>query len=180
MSRGWRLEYTGVAPVRKSDKRRIEELIASKLSLVEACIESGERLKVFDLDGRYRLKVDFIWRLGRHHVALYDRDGNWVATVVLEGKLCLTPSDVREALKQLNLDEKSIWAVNMPNSLSVLQFLGDLEKDTDEDARSLRKLLEDMVETGVISLNDGLLDAARKVAEFNKWIRRLDEAARYK
>ena len=123
-----------------------------------------------------QISLESVWlpNLKKHHIAIRDlkRDEDWVATIVLEDQPTMTVEEVKSTLRKLGFNEYSLYALGVTNKKTVSELMAELSRslrsrNRDELLKKMDlanlKFLEGFLEQGIIKLNDGLLDAFRKI-----------------
>jgi len=111
--------------------------------------------------------------MGKHHLGVrdFEKDDRWVASLVFDDYPTLTVLEVQSSLRGMGLNQYSIGFLGMTNENTVGEYLVELEEEMDAGRTerqkkvdfALAKLLEGHLKEGVIWLNDGLLDALKKI-----------------
>ena len=170
----WRVEYTNHPWLKKKRRKILERSLAEGIEVVERRLRRGEGYGLVLGDSCFW--VDSMWlpELKKHHLAVRDLKGDnrWVATIVSAEDLTMTLEQVKSILRSKGLSKYSIDCLALTNEKTVDEKLAELEEnlaEADRDEldekvdRAAAAFLEEWLETGVIRLNDGMLDAMRKI-----------------
>jgi hypothetical protein len=169
----WRIEYTDHPWVKKKRKKILESVLRDVIEDVVVLLEIREDMCYHIEDLGFLITSVWLSDVGKHHLGVRDseKDDRWVASLVFDDYPTLTVDEVRSILRGMGLHEYSIGLLGTTNETTVGEHLVELEEEmdagkTDREKRiasSLAKLLEMYLNEGAIALNDGLLDAMRKI-----------------
>jgi len=173
LKRAWRVEYTNHPRLTKKQRKFLERDISEAINSIMQRLKIREDYALhLSKSGLY---VDLIWlpALKKHHLGMRGFETLcWVASIVFDGHPTLTVEEAKSILRSLGLNERNIDGLGMTNEKTVGEHLADCDEATDKageewwpglfDYRGV-ELLEAELEKGVISSNDGLLDALRKI-----------------
>ena len=146
------------------------EAIDAIKSLLEIEEDSGLML------GDTGFYVESIWlpNVQKYHVAVRDLEKGygWVASIVFDGCLAMSVEEVKRTLRSLGVSEYSLCSLGVTNEVTVGELLAGLKENVVKAGSEewIKKVdvvtasfLEECLEKGVLRLNDGLLNAVRKI-----------------
>jgi len=173
----WRIEYTNHPWLRKKRKKILEKAVAEAIGDIRnrlKMVGEGEWLERILGDTDFIVELEYLRSSKKYHIAIRDlkRDEEWVATIVHEDQPTMTVEEVKGTLRKLGFSEYSLYALGVTNEKTVGELMAELEEKMRSQNRDelLKKIalanlnfLEGFLEQGIIKLNDGLLDAFRKI-----------------
>ena len=173
----WRIEYTNHPWLKKKRKKILEKAVAEAIGDIKnrlKMVSEDEWLERILGDTDFIVELEYLRSSKKHHIAIRDlkRDEDWVATIVLEDQPTMTVEEVKGTLRKLGFNEYSLYALGVTNEKTVSELMAELEEkmrshNRDELLKKIDlanlKFLEGFLEQGIIKLNDGLLDAFRKI-----------------
>ena len=169
----WRIEYTNYPWVKKKRRKILERILRDATEDMEVLLGTKEDMGFYLGDSGFWIESIWLSDVGKHHVGVrdFEKDDRWVASLVFDDYPTLTVDEVQGILRGMGLNEYSIGFLGMTNEKTVGEFLVELEEGMDAGRTerekkvdfALASLLEGYLEEGVIGLNDGLLDALRKI-----------------
>ena len=170
----WRIEYTNHPFIKKKRRKMLERAVAEAIDDIKRLLET-EGNGGFML-GETDFSVESTWLpdLKKHHIAVHDlKNGDeWVASIVFEAHPTMTVEEVKGTLRKLGFSEYSLYALGVTNEKTVGELMAELKEKMRSQNRDelLKKIalanlksLEGFLEQGIIKLNDGLLEAFRKI-----------------
>ena len=152
----------------------MEKAVAEAVDKVENLLEVEEDDGLVLGDTGFSVESTWLPELKKHHVAVRDleKGDGWVASIVFVGRSAMSVEEVKSVLRSLGLSEYSLSGLGVTNKKTVGERLAELEENiakTDREEllkkidRATAAVLEGWLEGGIIRLNDGLLDAVRKI-----------------
>ena len=169
----WRIEYTNHPWVKKKRKKILESMLRGVMEDVEVLLGTREDMGFYLGESGFWIASIWLSDVGKHHLGVrdFEKDNRWVASLVFDDYPTLTVDEVQGILRGMGLNEYSIGLLGTTNENTVGEYLVELEEGMDAGrterekkvAFALAKLLAAYLKEGVIGLNDGLLDAMRKI-----------------
>ena len=169
----WRIEYTKYPWVKKKQKKILERILRDATEDVEVLVGTREDMGFHLGDSGFWIESIWLSDVRKHHLGVrdFEKDNRWVASLVFDDHPTLTVDEVQGILRGMSLNEYSIGLLGTTNEKTVGEYLVELEEGMDAGRTerekkvdfSLAKLLETYLKDGVIGLNDGLLDAMKKI-----------------
>lgn len=170
----WRIEYTNHPFVEKKRRKILEKALAKAVGDIENLLKVGGDSGLMLGDTGFSVESTWLPDVKKHHIAVHDlkKADDWVASIVFNGRQTMTVEEVKNVLRSLGLNEYSIYGLGVTNEKTVGQLLAELEEnlakaDREELAKKVDLInatfLEGFLEKAIIRLNDGMLDALRKI-----------------
>jgi len=170
----WLVEYTDHPFLEKKRKKLLEEALASSARDVESLLGAEENSGLVLGDTGFNVESAWLPDFGKHHLGVRyaKRSDEWVASVLFTDRGTLTVKEVKSFLGGLGLNDCDLTCLGVTNEKTVGQRLSELRegltasgwvdrvKQTDFAAA---EVLEGWLSKGTIRLNDGMLDALRKI-----------------
>lgn len=169
----WCIEYTDHPWVKKKRKKILESVLRDVIEDVVVLLGIREDMCFHIEDLGFLITSVWLSDVGKHLLGVRDseKDNRWVASLVFDDYPTLTVDEVKGILRGMSLTEYSIGLLGTTNENTVGEYLVELEEGMDAGRTerekkvdfALAKLLAAYLKEGVIGLNDGLLDAMKKI-----------------
>ena len=173
-SMAWMIEYTNHPFLEKKRRKALERALADSAGDVESLLKNDENTGLVLGDSGFNVESVWLPGVGKHHLGVRyaKRADDWVATVTLSGRGTMTLEEVKSFLKDLDLNDCSLAGLGVTNEKTVGQRLTELGEGFSGSAWEIpvahailatAEVMEAWLSRGTIRLNDGLLDALRKI-----------------
>lgn len=176
---GWRIEYTNHPPLKKKRRKELEKALSESIEGVKCLLKAEESGGLILGDTGFSVESTWLPDLKKHHLAVRDlkADNEWVSSIVFEEYPTMGVEEVKSTLKAMGFGEYSLYGLAVTNEQTVAEYISELEEklnrpERDELAKELDhlllELLNEFLKQGIIKLNDGLLDAIRKIDQLSR------------
>ena len=170
----WRVEYTDHPFLEKKLRKALEKALADDAQDLENLLKVRENTGLVLGDSGFNIESAWLPGLGKHHLGVrYAKRGDsWVATVTFPNHKTMKVEEVKGFLGGLGLNEGSLTGLGVTNEKTVGQRLTELREGTSQIdwADHIKQanlatadVLEGWLDKGTIRLNDGMLDALKKI-----------------
>ena len=172
----WHIEYTNHPFVAKKNRKILEKAVIENIREIERLLKNEESDGFVLGETNFYVESNWLKSLKKHHIAVRSLKGNaWVATIIFEDHPTMSIEEVKSTLRKMGFGEYDLHGLSLTNDETLGEFIAELEEklsmpDREERAKNVDlinlKLLEGFLEKGIIKLNDGLLDAFRKIDRY--------------
>lgn len=161
----WSIEYTGLPPLKRKDRKRLEQRIQNSIKELVSLLK-GER-DCLELGQFWAERID-VPALEKPLIAIIDAEANWVGTLTLQGYPSLSLAETKKILRKLEVDLPYLIPIAQKTvEEAILELEESLKKSLPEEVlealRFLKNLYGEALKEGVISANDKIKDAHRKI-----------------